>query len=160
MAMHRYSASRNPAVLLLAAATLTLSACSTQGTSRYGGEAIVDCVPASMPCTPAPIYRPAPMQAQPPVYVPAPVAPSPQAAPLPATPLPSKPASPVYEPYVPETMPDPYTSEPYTPEPYAPLPPIRSNRPVVDDPAELPCPEGSIPGYGGTDCILITVPRK
>lgn len=147
---------------------LALSACaSSSGDSRYGGEA-VQCVPASMPCSAVVPYGPVSVQAPPLIYMPAPpvaVAPPPQAAPLPA-----QPASPVYEPYVPEPSPPVYSSEPYSPaapvtepEPYyppAPLPPNRNNRPVVDDPAELPCPEGSIPGYGGTDCISITVPRK
>ena len=151
---------RLPLTMLASLSVITLSACATQnGTSRYGGEAIVDCVPATLPCGPAPIYRPMPMQAPQPLYVPPPIpAPVtvttvPKAAPLPA-PLPKAPATPVYEPYVPNT----YTPEPYTSEPYTP--PIRDNRPVVDDPAELPCPEGSIPGYGGSDCIPITVPRK
>ena len=160
---------RLPLTMLASLSVITLSACASQnGASRYGGEAIVDCVPATLPCGPAPIYRPMPMQAPQPLYVPPPVpAPvtvttaPPKAAPLPA-PLPKAPATPVYELYVPNTYtPEPSTSDPYTSEPYTPpLPPIRNNRPVVDDPAELPCPEGSIPGYGGSDCIPITVPRK
>ena len=162
---------RLPLTMLASLSVIALSACASKnGTSRYGGEAIIDCVPPALPCGPAPIYRPMPMQAPPPIYVPPPIpAPAavtvttapPKAAPLPAPP-PAAPASPVYEPYVPNTYtPEPSTSEPYTSEPYTPsLPPLRSNRPVVDDPAEIPCPEGSIPSYGGVDCIAITVPRK
>lgn len=31
---------------------------------------------------------------------------------------------------------------------------------TVEVPVERQCPEGSIPGYAGADCIPITVPRK
>ena len=51
----------------------------------------------------------------------------------------------------------------YTPPSLAlPEPPersITSSWPVVDDPV-VTCPEGTIPSYGGQECIPITVPRK
>jgi len=156
----------SPLILLASLSVIGLSGCASQnGTSRYGGEPIVDCGPVNLPCAPAAVYRPVPMQAPPPVYVPAPLPVQPAAPVYEPEPYTAKPSVPVVsapQPYTPEPYTsEPYSAEPYTSEPYTPpLPPLRDNRPVVDDPAELPCPEGSIPGYGGKDCIPISIPRK
>ena len=156
-----FRSNKQGAMALLSLGTLALTACSSQNSTRYGGETIgVDCRPVSVPCPPAV----APVQ-----YIRAPqYVVTPQAVTTPA-PLPAPVESyvepaPIYKPYVEaEPSPQPYV-EPYVePEPY--VPPYRDLPPVDDEliytgPLLNDCPEGHIKGYGGEDCIPIAVPRK
>ena len=91
------------------------------------------------------------VQVQPPAYlVPAPC-PKGQCQPAPQPPV-------VIEPPVEAPQPPIIEPAPYVP-PALPEPPIVLPPPVVDDPV-ISCPEGTIPSYGGQDCIPITVLRK
>lgn len=140
-------------ILAISVTTLMLSACSTQGASRYGdvheGQGAVPCGTVMVPCGQVIEYHP--VQVQPPAYlVPAPCQTG-QCQPVPKPPVVIEP--PVEAPQPPIIEPTPYVP-PAVPEPLIVLPP-----PVVDDPV-ISCPEGTIPSYGGQDCIPITVPRK
>lgn len=137
-------ATRTHLVLVLSITGLALSACSTQGASRYGdtGAAGADCGTVMVPCGPFVTY--APVQGPPPTYL--------MPAPCPmgqceTVPEPAVVVSPPIEtavetPYVPPLVIKP---------PYEPL---VTHTPVVS------CPEGSIASYGGDGCIPIAVPRK
>ena len=93
-----------------------------------------------------------------------PVMPAPYVVPLPCQGAQCSPANPVYEPNPVIVTNPPVTELPvyelpvYEPPVYEP--PIRVERPVVDAPVYSDCPEGTITGYGGQDCIPIVIPRK
>jgi len=139
-------------VLAFSVTGVALSACSTQGASRYGGEQVatppVPCGSVMAACGHVVEYHR--VQVQPPSYlVPAPC-PTGQCSP-PEPPVVIEP--PVVEP--PVIVEPPHEPPVVAPPPYEP--------PVVLPPPPPPpisCPEGTIPGYGGQDCIPITVPRK
>lgn len=140
-------------MLAFGVSTLALSACSTQGASRYGdvhtGQGPVPCGTVMVPCGQVIEYHR--VQVQPPAYlVPAPC-PTGQCQPAPQPPV-------VIEPPVEAPQPPIIEPAPYVP-PVVPEPPIVLPSAVVDDPV-ISCPEGTIPSYGGQDCIPITVPRK
>ena len=149
------------------ASLLAMSACSTQGASRYGDvnrTAPVPCGTVMVPCGQIIEYHR--VQVQPPSYL-VPV-PCPTGRCLPPQP-PRVQKPPVTDP--PVVMAPPAIIEPpaVVEPPYVPLviaePPYEP--PVVEPPVlrsptppPVPCPPGTIPGYGGQDCIPITVPRK
>ena len=159
-------------ILALAVSASGLSSCSTQGASRYGDAAVVPppiaCGTVRVPCAQVieyhPVQLPAPIYQQPAYQQPAPCpAGQCQAVAKPVVTqdppvITQQPSIIEPEPYV--HAPEPYVtrSEPYTP-PAMPERRLYAPKPVVDDPI-ISCPEGSIPGYGGQDCIPITVPRK
>ena len=140
---------------------LALTACSTQGASRYGDApshvGTAPCGPTVTPCVQG-YYQPVvPMDYN-----------------L-AAPCQGAQCAPIYPAYNAESMieiqpPIPQTTITATPEPsiyeapafdpLAVLPPIRNPRPVIDEPVDISCPEGSILGYGGQGCIPISIPRK
>jgi len=142
--------------------SLTLAACSTQGASRYGDTpnqaGAVPCGPTVTPCRPIIRYQaviPPPytalrpcqgVQCAPPISVPA-YSPDPI--------MTNK--APVVEPPV-MSEPPAYEFSDY--EPPISLPPTRVLRPVIDEPVDMSCPEGSILGYGGQGCIPISISRK
>lgn len=136
-------------ILAFSISGLALSACSTQGSSRYGDvhphQGQVPCGTIMVPCGVVIEYHP--VQVTPPPYlvpVPCPTGQCPSVA---------KPEPPVIvEP--PVVVEPPVITEPPVVEPPIVLPPPPSPPPPIS------CPEGTIPGYGGTDCIPITVPRK
>ena len=166
-----FRSNKQGALAFLSLGVLALTACSSQNSTRYGGEILgAVCRPVNVPCPPAVV----PVQyIQAPQYVVTPqivsvAAPAPLPAPLPApVPVPVEPyvePAPIYEPYVEaEPSPQPYV-EPYVePEPYVPsyrdLPPVDDEL-IYTGPLLNDCPEGYIKGYGGGDCIPIAVPRK
>ena len=143
--------------LAVSASTLMLAACSTQGASRYGdvytGQGAVPCGTVLVPCGQVIEYHR--VQVQPPAYlVPAPC-PAGQCLP-PEPPVVEQPPVIVEPPYVPPVIPEPPYEPPVIVEPPVVEPPILRPSP----PPPVSCPPGTIPGYGGTDCIPITVPRK
>lgn len=139
-------------LLALSVSGLALTACSTQGASRYGDAHVVTppvpCGTVMVPCGQVIEYHP--VQVTPPPYlVPAPCPTAP--CPVPQPPVIDPPYEPpvvVDPPYEPPVIVDPPYEPPVLPPPPPPPPP-----PVT-------CPPGTIPGYGGQDCIPITVPRK
>lgn len=146
---------RNVSILALSVSLLALSACSTSSSARYGSEknakSAISCGAVAAPCIPAPQYHPLPVQEpayhvvqefahtvtvqQPEYLVP---------APCPVEQCPPPIAEPVYEP--------PVVVEPVY------EPPVFVEPPYV--PPVISCPEGTIPSYGGQDCIQIAIPRK
>lgn len=138
--------------LALGVSALALSACSTQGASRYGEGTVVTppvpCGTVMVPCGQIIEYHP--VQVTPPPYL--------VPAPCPEWKCPTEPPVVIEPPIVepPVVVEPPYEPPVIVDPPY--VPPV-----VIDPPYEPPvisCPEGSIPAYGGQDCIPITVPRK
>lgn len=131
---------------------LALSACATQGSSRYGdtptASTVIPCGTVLVPCGQVIEYYPVQVQT-PPHPVPMPC-PSVQCPPTVEPPVIAAPPAAVEPPVVIEA--------PYGP-PVVYDPPIIDPPAVVDDPV-ITCPDGTIPSYGGQDCIPITVPRK
>ena len=135
---------------ILSMSVMAISACSTQGASRYGDShtesALVLCGTVTVPCGQIVEYHR--VQVQPPTYL----------VPVPCPTghcLPSEPPVIVEPPNVPPAVAELPYEPPVTLEPPVVEPPI-----VLSPPPPVSCPPGTIPGYGGTDCIPITVPRK
>ena len=150
---------QNYLFFVLGTSALALSACSTHGTSRSGGEAVVTlpvpCGTVNVPCGQLIEYHP--VTVQPPAYL------VPTPCPVGQCQPPTEPPVVIHEPpvveapYVPPYEP-PIIEQPYVP-PVVSEPPFTLPQRVVDDPV-ITCPEGTIPSYGGQDCISLTTPRK
>ena len=158
-----FRSNKQRACFLLSLSALALTACSSQNTTRYGGETLgADCRPASVPCLPA---VPPVQYIRAPQYVVTPhVAPQPAPLPEPVSSVPVEPyvePAPIYEPYVEaEPSSQPYV-EPYVePEPY--VSPYRDLLPVDDEIFEAGpfCRDGHIQSYGGGDFIALNPGRK
>ena len=151
---------QNYLFFVLGTSALALSACSTHGTSRYGGEAVVTppvpCGTVNVPCGQLIEYHP--VTVQPPAYLVPPPCPVGQCQP------PAEPSVLIHEPIVAEApyvppYETPIVVEPPYVQPVVSEPPFTFPQRFVDDPV-ITCPEGTIPSYGGQDCISLTVPRK
>jgi len=150
--MFKAKSIRYGVILAVSVSALALSACSMQGASRYGGDYVVTPpVPcggvATVPCGHVIEYHP--VQVQPPAYLVPAACPKGQCPPVEPPLPPVVPPPPPPPPPVVVADPPPYVPPVVLPPP-PPPPPLRP----------ISCPEGTIPGYGGQDCIPITVPRK
>lgn len=141
---------------ILTCGAVAISACSTQGVSRYGDTQAsspqMPCGPVMVPCGQIVEYHR--IQVQPPAYlVPVPC-PTGQCLP-PEPPVIEQPPIIAEQPVIVEP---PYVPPVIAEPPYEP--PVIVEPPVLRPPPPVSCPPGTIPGYGGQDCIPITVPRK
>ena len=156
---------KQSAAIFLSIGCLAFTACSSQNSSRYGGEVIgADCGPVSVPCQPV---LPPVQYIRAPQYVVSPQAvtpPAPALLPAPVTATPEPYIEPYVSPYVePAPIHEPYIEAEPFPEPY--VSPYSDLAPVDDDilytgPYANGCPEGQIPGYAGGECIWLTPARK
>ena len=145
--------------LVFSASVLALSACSTQGGSRYGDVQGTHCGTVAVPCAQVIEYHP--VLVQPPPYQ-IPTSPVPTPCPVGQCPPVTQPPIVAQSPIIsepPVVVQPPVMAEPAYIPPVIVEPPYIQSEGVVDDPV-ISCPEGTIHSYGGQDCIPITVPRK